>query len=296
MGRPPRPPQADGRGSPLSDPDGGSGRILGSDGAGPRLPAVPARPRRAADGARPAAHLRGPLQGDDRALPRGGDRVRHRLGRRRRPAPDRLRVRGRRGARALRRRAHQPRRARDARLPDRRRARTSCPTRRAPSSSSTTAPRRGDPELQAEAQAAYADLVRQATDREPEPGDRGDVGLPDGRDGRVRARRQAGPARPALGDRAAEAPPAAVPRGGQAAGLHRARRRRGRGPTARCTSSSHRRACSPMRACAAASGTPAATIATKPAACRTASAGVLPSPSPNTPGPPRPRRRWWPPS
>ena len=58
-----------------------------------------------------------------------------------------------------------------------------------------------DPEAAAGAHIAYADLVEQATDRTARPGgDRRDDGLRDGGDGRVRARRQAGPARPALGD------------------------------------------------------------------------------------------------
>ena len=53
----------------------------------------------------------------------------------------------------------------------------------------------------AAAYGAYADLVEQATDRTAGAGrDRGDVGLRDGGDGGVRARRQAGSARPALGD------------------------------------------------------------------------------------------------
>ena len=53
------------------------------------------------------------------ALPRGGVRVRDRLDGRRRPAADRLRVRDRRGAGAAAGRPDQPRRARDARVPDR---------------------------------------------------------------------------------------------------------------------------------------------------------------------------------
>ena len=63
-----------------------------------------------------------------------------------------------------------------------------------------------DPEAAAGAHDAYAALVEQATDRPADPdGHRRDVVLRDGRDGRVRARRQAGAARPPLGDRADEA-------------------------------------------------------------------------------------------
>ena len=99
----------------------GYGRRLRLDprGGGPELPAVPAGHRRAAERADPAAHLRGALQGDDRALPRGGVGVRDRLARRRRPAAGRLRLRGRRGARADARRPAEHRRARHARVPDR---------------------------------------------------------------------------------------------------------------------------------------------------------------------------------
>ena len=59
-----------------------------------------------------------------------------------------------------------------------------------------------DPEAAAGAHIAYADLVEQATDRTPDPEEIGAMTrLRDGGDRRVRARRQAGPARPALGDR-----------------------------------------------------------------------------------------------
>ena len=115
---------------------------LDRGGAGPGFPAVPARARRPAERARPAAHLRGALQDDDRALPGGGVRVRDRLARRRRAAADRLRVRGRRGARADARRAAEPRRARHAAVPDRGapgRARLPGGRRRVP-----RRPRRGD--------------------------------------------------------------------------------------------------------------------------------------------------------
>ena len=137
--------------------------------AGPGLPAVPARSGRAAERAGTAAHLRGALQDDDRAMPRGGVGVRDRLARRRRPAPDRLRMRDRRGARADARRPaqHVARGTRPFRIEA---ARTSCPTRPAPSSSSTTATRRSTPRPPAPAHAAYADLVEQADRPHARPG------------------------------------------------------------------------------------------------------------------------------
>ena len=70
-----------------------------------------------------------------------------------------------------------------------------------------------DEDAAGEAHEVYADLVEQATDRVAGPGgDRGDVGLRDGGHRGVRPRRQAGAARPALGDRAAAARHATVPR------------------------------------------------------------------------------------
>ena len=87
-------------------------------------------------------------------------------------------------------------------------------------------PRRGrsTPQAAAGAHGAYADLVEQATDHAPDPDEIDAMTrLRDGGDGRVRARRQAGPARPALGVRAPEARRAPVPRRDQAAGLHRPR-------------------------------------------------------------------------
>ena len=95
------------------------GPRLDPRGTGPRLPAVPARDRRSAERTGAAAHLRGALQDDDRALPGGGVGVRDRLARRRRPAPDRLRVRDRRDAGADARRPAQPGRPRHAAVPDR---------------------------------------------------------------------------------------------------------------------------------------------------------------------------------
>ena len=59
-----------------------------------------------------------------------------------------------------------------------------------------------DADAAAEAHAIYAELVEQATDRDAgRRRGRRDVRLRDGGDRRVRARGQAGPARPALGDR-----------------------------------------------------------------------------------------------
>ena len=157
-------------------------------------------------------------------VPRGGGRVRDRLGVRRRAAAGRLRVRDRRGARAHARRPAEPGRARHARVPDRGAPGGARRTRPAPSSSSTTAPRSPTDEAAEEAHAIYAELVEQATDRTPDPEEIGAMSrVRDGGDGRVRAGGQAGPARPALGDRAAAARHAPVPRRDQAAGLRRAR-------------------------------------------------------------------------
>ena len=147
----------------------GTAPKLDRRGPGPGFPAVPAGPRRPAERTRPAAHLRGALQGDDRALPGGGVRVRDRLARRRRPAADRLRVRDRRGARADARRAAEPRRARHAAVPDRvAPGRARLPGRRS-SSSSPTATSESDAEAAASAHAAYTELVLQATDKAPDP-------------------------------------------------------------------------------------------------------------------------------
>ena len=119
----------------------GRGPRLDPRGTGPRLPAVPARDRRPAERTGAVAHLRGALQGDDGALPRGGVGVRDRLARRRRPAPDRLRVRDRRGAGADARRPAEPGRARHAAVPDRGAPGRAGLSRRASWSSSTTATR-----------------------------------------------------------------------------------------------------------------------------------------------------------
>ena len=74
------------------------------------------------------------------------------------------------------------------------------------------------------AREAYASLVEQATDKVLDDEDlAAHDRLPDGGDRRLRARCQAGAARPALGERAAAAGDAAVPRGDEAPGLHRAR-------------------------------------------------------------------------
>ena len=93
-------------------------------------------------------------------------RVRDRLDGRRRAAPDRLRVRDRRGPRAAARRAHQPDRARHAAVPDRRAPGRAALPGRASSSSSSTARRTPTPTPPAGAHEAYAELVRQATDRD----------------------------------------------------------------------------------------------------------------------------------
>ncbi len=113
-------------------------------GAHAGLPVVPAASGGPTRRARPAAHLRGSLQGARRALPRRpAVGVRHRLRRRRRPAHRRLRLRDRRGARALRRRPRQPRRPRHPAVPDHRRAgRPPLPGRRRSSSSRTSRRRR----------------------------------------------------------------------------------------------------------------------------------------------------------
>ena len=82
----------------------------------------------------------------------------------------------------------------------------------------------GDPEAAGAAHEAYAELVVQATDHTPGPGRaREHDRLRDGRDRRLRPRRQAGPARSALRGGPPRARRAAVPRRAQAAGLRRAR-------------------------------------------------------------------------
>ena len=84
---------------------------------------------------------------------------------------------------------------------------------------------------------AYNELVEQATDRTlVRRGARGDVRLPDGRDRRLRPRGQAGPARPALRERAAAARRPPVPRRAQAAGRSSSARRSGRARTGRSAS------------------------------------------------------------
>jgi len=81
-----------------------------------------------------------------------------------------------------------------------------------------------EPELADDARGAYAELVRRATDNEPEAEALAEMGAyAMARDGRLRPGRQAGPARPALRERAAAAPHAAVPGRNQAPGPDRPR-------------------------------------------------------------------------
>ena len=105
-----------------------------------------------------------------------------------------------------------------------------------------------DPAAADEAHAIYAELVAQATDRTPDAAEiDADVRLPDGRDGRVRPGGEAGPARPALGDRPAAARHAPVPGRDQAAGLRRAGPGAGalerQGPLRRLSTGARRVAC-----------------------------------------------------
>ena len=94
-----------------------------------------------------------------------------------------------------------------------------------------------DAEAAVAAHEPYAELVEQATDRHAGPGgDRAHERVRDGRDRRLRARREAGPARPALGGGAAGAGRQAVPRGAQAARLRPARAGAGARGTGACAS------------------------------------------------------------
>ena len=156
---------------------------------------------------------------------------------------DRLRVRDRRGARAdARRPASTSSRAARGRSGSRR-ARTSSPYPAGIVEFLDDRDEELDAEAAAAAHGAYADLVEQATDKHARPGEIDAMTrLRDGGDGRVRARRQAGPARPALGVRAAEARRAPVPRRDQAPGLHRPRPGPRALATARSTSRAEQRA------------------------------------------------------
>src|SRR4051794_2070388 len=188
-----------------------------------RVPALPAPARRAAERAGAPPHLRGALQGDDRAVPGERCRVRHRLAVRRGAEGHGLRGPGRPRPRALRRRPALHRLRRHAPVPARRapgRPRVPGGYGRVP-----RRPRRVRRRNDRRARAGVLWRARRARDR-PQARERRarvDVGLPDGRHGRLRARRQAGPARAALGERPAAARRPAVPRGRQAPGLRRAR-------------------------------------------------------------------------
>ena len=86
----------------------------------PRLPAVPARDRRAPRRTRAAPHLRGALQDDDERVPARREGVRDRVAVGRRPAGDRLRMRDRAGTRADGGRPDEPADARHQAVPGRR--------------------------------------------------------------------------------------------------------------------------------------------------------------------------------
>ena len=207
------------------------------------FPLFPLGPRRPAERAGSAAHLRGALQDDDGA---GSSRRRGEFGIVW-VSDDGLRPVG-----CACEIAEVLERMPDGRLNLVARGTRCVPDRGAPggarlpgqhrSSSSTTAPRTPDREAAAESfMTLYAELVEQATDRTP---DRDEIGamssLRDGGDGRVRDGGEAGPARPAVGDRPPEARDAAVPRRRSSGSTSSKGRRRAPARTARSTSAADR--------------------------------------------------------